>query len=105
MNIGDKVVCIDGLFHPQILKLYTALPTQGVTYVIRDVRLGIQPDCCTGDVSVTLIGVVNPKAESRSALERGFSSSRFRPLQEQKEVQKECRQLREQREKEMSETQ
>jgi hypothetical protein len=33
-------------------------------------------------VSVLLIGLVNPKADSKSALERGFRADRFRPLEE-----------------------
>jgi hypothetical protein len=38
-------------------------------------------------VSVLLIGLVNPKADSKSALERGFRADRFRPLQEMRETQ------------------
>jgi hypothetical protein len=34
---------------------------------------------------VLLIGLVNPKADSKSALERGFRADRFRPLQELRE--------------------
>ena len=85
MNVGDKVVCVDDRFAPEVAALYTALPKKGVVYVVRDVRLGIQPDCRTGDVSLLLVGLVNPRAESRSALERGFSAARFRRLEEVKE--------------------
>ena len=35
-----------------------------------------------GDVSVLLIGLVNPKADSKANLERGFRADRFRPLEE-----------------------
>jgi hypothetical protein len=35
-----------------------------------------------GDVSVLLIGLVNPKADSKASLERGFRADRFRPLEE-----------------------
>ena len=65
MNVGDKVVCVDDRFAPEVAALYTALPKKGVVYVVRDVRLGIQPDCRTGDVSLLLVGLVNPRAESR----------------------------------------
>jgi hypothetical protein len=85
MNVGDKVLCVDDRFDPEVAVLYTALPKKGVVYVIRDIRIGIQPDCKTGDVSLLLVGLVNPRAESRSALERGFSASRFRRLEEVKE--------------------
>lgn len=84
-NAGDKVVCVDGKFHPHVAKLYTALPVEGRTYVVREVRLGVRPDRArTGDVSLLLVGLVNPRANSRAALERGFSQERFRHLDEAK---------------------
>lgn len=87
MNAGDKVVCVDDQFAPGIAALYTALPVKGRVYVIRDVRIGIRVHPKTeGDVSVLLVGLVNPKADSRAALERGFSESRFKPLEDMKIV-------------------
>src|SRR5271167_3011410 len=83
-SIGDKVVCVDDKFPPDISKLYTALPVKDTTYVVRDIRLGINLTM-EGDVSVLLIGLVNPKADSKSGLERGFRADRFRPLQELRE--------------------
>ena len=83
-GIGDKVVCVDDKFPPDIGKLYDALPVKDSTYVVRDIRLGINLTM-EGDVSVLLIGLVNPKADSKSALERGFRADRFRPLQELRE--------------------
>lgn len=80
-GIGDKVVCVNDKFPPDISKLYEALPVKDSTYVVRDIRLGINLTL-EGDVSVLLIGLVNPKADSKSALERGFRADRFRPLQE-----------------------
>jgi hypothetical protein len=80
-NIGDKVVCVDDKFPPDIGKLYDALPIKDVTYVVRDIRLGINLTL-QGDVSVLLIGLVNPKADSKANLERGFRADRFRPLEE-----------------------
>ncbi len=80
-NIGDKVVCVDDKFPPDIGKLYDALPVKDVTYVVRDIRLGINLTL-EGDVSVLLIGLVNPKADSKANLERGFRADRFRPLEE-----------------------
>jgi len=85
-GIGDKVVCVDDKFPPAIGKLYDALPVKDSTYVVRDIRLGINLTL-EGDVSVLLIGLVNPKADSKSALERGFRADRFRPLQEMRETQ------------------
>ena len=80
-GIGDKVVCVDDKFPPDISKLYDALPVKDSTYVVRDVRLGINLTM-EGDVSVLLIGLVNPKADSKANLERGFRADRFRPLEE-----------------------
>ena len=85
-GIGDKVVCVDDKFPPDISKLYDALPVKDSTYVVRDIRLGINLTL-EGDVSVLLIGLVNPKADSRAGLERGFRADRFRPLQELRERQ------------------
>jgi hypothetical protein len=85
-GIGDKVVCVDDKFPPDISKLYDALPVKDSTYVVRDIRLGINLTM-EDDVSVLLVGLVNPKADSKSALERGFRADRFRPLQELREKQ------------------
>ncbi len=57
------------------------------TYVVRDIRLGINLTM-EGDVSVLLIGLINPKADSRAGLERGFRADRFRPLEELRNEQK-----------------
>jgi hypothetical protein len=80
-GVGDKVVCVDDKFPPDISKLYTALPVKDTTYVVRDIRLGINLTM-EGDVSVLLVGLVNPKADSKAGLERGFRADRFRPLDE-----------------------
>lgn len=82
ISIGQKVVCVDAKFDAVAHELYTQFPMRDEIYVIRDVRLGIQTDCKTGDVSVLLIGVVNPYANSRSGQEYGFRADRFRPLED-----------------------
>ncbi|MEI9960919.1 MAG: hypothetical protein WDM76_07230 [Limisphaerales bacterium] len=87
-GIGDKVVCVDDKFPPDIGKLYDALPVKDSTYVVRDIRLGINLTL-EGDVSVLLIGLVNPKADSKAGLERGFRADRFRPLEELRNETKE----------------
>lgn len=88
-EIGDKVVCIDGKFPLGVAKLYTALPKEGVTYVVREVNLGVRLDCKTGDLSVLLVGLVNPLNENtRAKKERGFSATRFRKLEELKDLMK-----------------
>lgn len=96
-SIGDKVVCVDDKFPPDISKLYTALPVKDSTYVVRDIRLGINLTL-EGDVSVLLIGLVNPKADSKANLERGFRADRFRPLDELRNEQKESTSVEEKKE-------
>src|SRR5271169_2554816 len=96
-SIGDKVVCVDGKFPPDISKLYDALPVKDSTYVVRDIRLGINLTM-EGDVSVLLIGLVNPKADSKAGLERGFRADRFRPLDELRNEQKASKSAEEEKE-------
>jgi len=94
-SVGDKVVCCNADFPEGILKFYEQLPVKDTTYVVRDIRLGAGFDM-KGDISVLLIGVVNPKAESKAALERGFRADRFRLLEE---LRDESRQRQEDKQK------
>jgi hypothetical protein len=96
-SIGDKVVCVDDKFPPDISKLYDALPVKDTTYVVRDIRLGINLTL-EGDVSVLLIGLVNPKADSKAGLERGFRADRFRPLEELRNEQTASKSVEEKKE-------
>jgi len=80
-SVSDHVVCVNGRFPVGIEKFYTALPREGSTYVIRDIRLGARFNG-EGDVSLLLVGVVNPRADSKAGHERGFSQDRFKPLEE-----------------------
>ena len=97
ISIGDKVVCVDDKFPPDISKLYDALPVKDSTYVVRDIRLGINLTM-EGDVSVLLIGLLNPKADSKANLERGFRADRFRPLEELRSEKKESTSVEEKKE-------
>ena len=96
-SIGDKVVCVDDKFPPDISKLYDALPVKDSTYVVRDIRLGINLTM-EGDVSVLLIGLLNPKADSKANLERGFRADRFRPLEELRSETKDSTSVEEKKE-------
>jgi len=82
MMAGQKVVCVDGKFPLGIEKLYTALPKEGVTYVIRDVQLGVNWKAEPGEVCLYLIGLENPKSTTAPYPERGFNAERFRPLED-----------------------
>jgi hypothetical protein len=64
---------------------------------VRDVRLGINLTL-EGDVSVLLIGLVNPKADSKANLERGFRADRFRPLEELRNEKNESTTIEEKKE-------
>jgi hypothetical protein len=88
IQAGDHVVCIDGKFPPLVAKLYKSIPLEDGHYVIRDIRLGIQLDCKTGDASVLLVGMINPPQKGKSQIEPGFSISRFRKLDELKGTSK-----------------
>ena len=93
LTVGQKVVCVDDKFIDAIKKLYWMLPVEGVTYVIRDLVIGQHQPGGQGDICVLLIGLVNPKANSKLAKERGFSETRFRPLEEMKDRNRETKQV------------
>lgn len=84
MCVGQKVVCVDDVFHPSVAEFYTALPKKDVVYVIRRVSIGISVQGDPGEVCLHLIGLHNPKSSKAPFPERGFSSDRFRPLNEMK---------------------
>lgn len=83
-EIGQKVVCVDDKFEGWLRKLYDQLPVAAKTYVVRDVRIGVaySEGKRTGAISILVVGLVNPKADSRAGIERGFNSDRFRSLEE-----------------------
>jgi hypothetical protein len=87
-DVGQKVVCVDDRFDDWVLKLYTALPKKDAVYVVRDVRIGVafEQGKRNGAVSILLVGMVNPPADSKAGLERGFNAERFRSLDWMKEM-------------------
>lgn len=82
MIVGQKVVCVDDKFPIGTEKYYTSLPQKDVTYVIRNVSIGVNWMGEAGEVCLHLIGIVNPKSDRPPFPERGFNSERFRPLDE-----------------------
>lgn len=82
MMTGQKVVCIDDKFPEDIWRFYDLLPVAGVTYVIRDVQLGVNWKGEAGEVAVTLVGIANPCSDMPPYPERGFNAERFRPLED-----------------------
>lgn len=86
MCVNQKVVCVDDKFHPALAKHYTALPVKDQVYVIRQVSLGVNWQGVAGEVCLLLVGLHNPKSSKAPFPERGFTSERFRPLDEKAEV-------------------
>lgn len=84
MCVGQKVVCVDDRFPPQVALFYDALPKKDVVYVIRNVSIGVNWKGEAGEVCLHLVGLVNPKSEKPPFPERGFNAERFRPLDEMK---------------------
>jgi hypothetical protein len=89
-DIGEKVVCVDDRFHPEIAFLYTALPVKGTTYTVRDCEMGrakwvsVQKGWDSVDMKVLLVELSNPLDPSTlkgCPSELGFAARRFAPLQ------------------------
>ncbi len=88
-DIGEKVVCIDDRFHPEIAYLFTALPVKGKTYTVRECDMGrakwtsAQKGWDSVEMKVLLVELVNgvdPSTEKGCPSELGFAARRFAPL-------------------------
>lgn len=79
---GQKVVCVDDVFHPSIAALYLALPKKDAVYVVRSVSVGISPKGEEGEIAITLVGLKNPRSSKPPHPERAFNAMRFRSLEE-----------------------
>jgi hypothetical protein len=86
---GEKVVCIDDRFHPEIAFLYTALPVKGRIYTVRDCEMGrakwvsAQKGWDSVEMKVLLVELSNPLDPSTTKgcpSELGFAARRFAPL-------------------------
>lgn len=71
MVTGQKVVCVNDVFKPEIARFYTALPKKDVTYVIRNVVIGVNEKGEPGEVCLYLIGLNNPRSAKAPFPERG----------------------------------
>lgn len=87
MTTGQKVICINDQFAPEVAQFYTALPKQGVVYVVREVKIGVNAKGEPGEVCLYVIGLNNPTSSKPPFPERGFNAERFRPLDEMKKRQ------------------
>ena len=88
-TLGEKVVCVDDKFPDSILEIYQQLPVKDIVYVIRDVRAGVNADVLLMDMhrkhepSLLVIGLYNQC--NKKGIEMGFSTARFRSLEELKQ--------------------
>lgn len=88
-EVGEKVVCVDDRFHPEIAFLYTALPEKGKVYTVRECEPGRskwmseQKGWDSVDMKVLLSELLNPVDPSTlkgCPSELGFAARRFAPL-------------------------
>ena len=78
---GQRVICINDTFPPEIAKMYAQLPVKGNTYRVRDVYLGQEsPKSKDATCGITLYELRNPP--DARLREIGFNSERFAPEQE-----------------------
>ncbi len=98
MQVGQKVVCVDGVFPGPIRKLYTSLPVEGENYTVRAIFVGRSVAYRTkaqkangefnGEVGVLLMELRNPMDPQAPDKELGFRDIRFLPQVEYEENQK-----------------
>ena len=83
-EIGEKVVCVDDAFPHGVADFHSALPFEGQTYTVRDITPGQNWDktetCAVHLQEIT--GKINQRG-----IEHGFSSHRFRPLEEDEDLE------------------
>ena len=81
---GNKVICIDGTFPPDIRDYFNALPEKGVVYTVRDVVPGLT-GTLKEEPAVYLEELVN--LPNQHGIEPGFACRRFRELDPEEEEQ------------------
>ncbi len=88
-DIGEKVVCVDDRFHPEIAFMFDALPVKGEVYTVRDCDMGrakwtsAQKGWDSVEMKVLLQELVNgvdPSTAKGCPSELGFAARRFAPL-------------------------
>ena len=88
-EVGEKVVCVDDRFHPEIAYLFAALPVKGTVYTVRECDVGrskwtsAEKGWDSVEMKVLLVELVNgvdPSTEKGCPSELGFAARRFAPL-------------------------
>jgi hypothetical protein len=84
-SVGQKVVCVDDVFRPEVAQLYRNLPKKDQIYTVRQVYLGrANGRRDASEVGLLLHALVNdpdPFCKADVVMELGFNSERFAPLQ------------------------
>ncbi len=76
---GQRVVCVDDKFTPQIAKLFAVLPVKDKVYHVRDVYLGQEaPGSDGATCGILLAELLNPVDKRKREL--GYNSERFAPV-------------------------
>ncbi len=78
--VGQKVVCINGRFHPLVWEWADHVPIKGEIYTVRQVLSGTCPVDHSSGSAIRLHELINPKSSNGD--EVCFSTWRFAPLEE-----------------------
>ena len=78
--VGQRVVCINGRFHPLVWEWADHVPVEGDVYTVRSVRTGTCPVDESYGPAIWLEELLNPRTGFWS--EVCFSTWRFAPLEE-----------------------
>jgi len=84
-DVGEKVVCVDDKFPDSVVELYTKLPQEGQTYVVRDIVAG-QTSNLKRDVAILLVSIT--AHINQHGIENGFNAHRFVRLEKYKQTLK-----------------
>lgn len=85
-DIGQKIICVNDKFEKDCLPNIHAFPINGRVYTVRDLVPAIDYDM-KSTCAILLEELINPP--NPMGVENGFDSSRFRTLEDIKEVRKE----------------
>lgn len=94
MQVGKKVVCVNGGFPSEVLATYEQIPTRGTVYTVREVTLGREKLAVFKDGKLVINGssdrgntvrllleeIHNPQDPLHPAAELGFNAERFREV-------------------------
>lgn len=86
-EIGQKVICVNDKFERDCLPSISAFPVKGRTYTVRDLVPAFDYDM-KETCAVLLDELVNPP--NPKGIENGFSSDRFRTLEDIKEAKQQA---------------